>query len=400
MTIPACATALGITTVAAALMPSDAALAAKAPDFLISGPHHALALGPARRHLPAGPLDGLAARAAAFFAAGHDGPQLLAGAVPYHREAADCLFQPGTLVAMPPGSGAIPAAPRAALRIRAEPPARHYRDAVSAAVARIAAGEFSKIVLSRSLVLSADTPHDPEALFSMMRRDGLATLFSVPLRPRAPGRPRRLIGATPELLVEKRGSLVASHPLAGSARRATDPQSDRAAGEALLRSDKDRREHAMAAEMVLDTLVPFCATLAAPDGVTLSATARMWHLGTRIEGVLRDPATPCADLLAALHPTPAVCGLPRAAAEAALPELEGYARDFYAGAVGWLEANGDGCWYLALRCAEIEGTEARLYAGAGIVLGSDPEAEEAETGAKFLAMLAAFGQDSDGKIGE
>lgn len=389
MTVPACPAAMRDATSSAGATP-----AGDTPDFLISGPRHTMALGPARRHLPPGPLASLPARAEAFFAAGHDGPQLLAGAVPYDREAADWLFQPGSVLDMPVAAVAM-AAPQAVMRIRAEPSPRQYREAVAAAVRRISEGEFSKIVLSRSLVLTSERPHDPDLLLQMLRQDGLATLFSVPLPPRQAGVPHRLIGATPELLVEKRGSLVASHPLAGSARRAADPAQDRAAGEALLRSDKDLREHAMAAEMVLDTLAPFCARLAAPEGVSLSATARMWHLGTRIEGVLRDASTPCATLLAALHPTPAVCGLPRAAADAALPGLEGYARGFYAGAVGWFEAGGDGCWYLALRCAGIEGHEARLYAGAGIVRGSDPEAEEAETHAKFLAMLAAFGQDGE-----
>jgi isochorismate synthase len=171
---------------------------------------------------------------------------------------------------------------------------------------------------------------------------------------------------------------------------------DRDAGAQLLASPKNQREHRAAAEMVLDTLTPYCRKLSAPLGIALTSTAGMWHLGTRIEGLLRDRDTPCAELLAALHPTPAVCGLPRQIAEAALPQLEGYDRGFYAGAVGWLDDSGDGAWYLALRCAEISGCEARLYAGAGIVAGSTPEAEEAETSAKFRAMLGAFGVDESG----
>lgn len=362
----------------------------KAPaDFLIAGPHHTMALRQGAGLLPEGGLDTLAARAGAFFAAG-TGVTHLAGAVPYDRSAADFLFAASP--AEPPAMTTTALRPARA-RLTPEPSPARYRAAVAEALERIERGEFSKIVLSRSLLLEAAADWDPAVLLSRMRLDPLATTFSVPLRPAHPGVARNLIGATPELLVEKRGDLVASHPLAGSARRAADPAADRAAGEALLASDKNRREHEMAAEMVLDTLAPFCASLSAPHGMTLTATRRMWHLGTRIEGRLKDPDTPCATLLAALHPTPAVCGLPRAAAEAALPGLEGYARGFYAGAVGWLEANGDGCWYLALRCADLEGSRARLYAGAGIVRGSDPEAEEEETSAKFLAMLAAFGQE-------
>lgn len=367
-----------------------------APDFLLDGPRHSMALAGVLRELPGGDVATLAQRAASFFAEGHDGPRLLAGAVPYDREAADFLFQPAA--ELPSGTWAPPAGRgrMAPARIIADPPAARYREAVAQAVRRIGQGEFEKIVLSRSLRLIAAAPHDEPALLSAMRQDRLATVFSVPLPPRPGAGPRRLVGATPELLVERRGCRVLSHPLAGSARRSADPVLDRRAGAALMASAKDRREHEIAAEMVLDTLAPWCEQLAAPEGIALTSTAQMWHLGTRIEGRLRDPDTPCAELLAALHPTPAVGGLPRDATDAALAGLEGYDRGFYAGAVGWLDASGDGCWYLALRCAEIAGTEARLYAGAGIVASSDPAAEEAETSAKFRTMLSAFGLDEQG----
>lgn len=367
---------------------------ASAPDFLLAGPRHSLALAGVLRALPRGGVATLAGRAADFFDAGHNGPRLLAGAVPYDREAPDFLFQPAAelpLAFPAPGPGRT-----ASTRIVADPPAARYREAVAQAVRRIGQGEFEKIVLSRSLRLVASAPHDEAALLAMMRRDSRATVFSVPLPPRQGAGRRRLVGATPELLVERRGRRVLSHPLAGSARRSADPALDRRAGAALMASAKDRREHEIAAEMVLDTLAPWCDRLAAPEGMALTSTAQMWHLGTRIEGRLRDSGTSCAELLAALHPTPAVCGLPRDAADAALAGLEGYDRGFYAGAVGWLDASGDGCWYLALRCAEIAGTEARLYAGAGIVASSDPAAEEAETSAKFRTMLSAFGLDEQG----
>src|SRR5690606_13170405 len=132
--------------------------------------------------------------------------------------------------------------------------------------------------------------------------------------------------------------------------------------------------------------------LRVPAMPSLQATASMWHLGTRVEGELRDDL-PVTALLAALHPTPAICGLPRAPADALLRQLEGYDRGFYAGAVGWVDAAGDGDWYLALRCAEVEGDALRLFAGAGIVAGSDPRAEAEETSAKFQAILQALGID-------
>lgn len=366
------------------------------PDFILDGPNHAMAVTGLRRGLPQGALSTLAGRAAQFFRETTDGLPLLVGAVPYERAAQDFLFQPSSHAPARSQSvrpGTVGTGP---VCILPDPAPSAYRAAVAEAIARIDRGEFAKVVLSRSLRVFAEAPHDAEALFTHLRKDAEVTAFSVPLPPQANGLGRKLIGATPELLVERRGRLVRSHPLAGSARRRSDAVEDREAATGLLTSDKDLREHAMAAEMVLDTLAPWCDQLSTPAGPTLTRTASMWHLGTRIEGHLRDPDTCCATLLALLHPTPAVCGLPRAAAEAALPALEPYDRGFYAGAVGWLEPSGDGCWYLALRCAEICGAEARLYAGAGIVAGSDPRTEESETSAKFLPMLAALGIDETG----
>lgn len=208
---------------------------------------------------------------------------------------------------------------------------------------------------------------------------------------------RALIGATPELLLEKTGGRIESHPLAGSARRMADPDLDRQARDGLAQSAKDQREHAIVVEYILDTLAPYCSALGCPQGTALTSTRSMWHLGTLITGELRDPDTPSVLLAAALHPTPAVCGLPCERAANLIGQLEPVERDFYAGAVGWsdLGRGGDGAWYVAIRCADICGPFARLYAGAGIVPGSDPRAEAAETGAKFGAMLQVLGLSSD-----
>lgn len=206
------------------------------------------------------------------------------------------------------------------------------------------------------------------------------------------------MGGTPELLLDKRGAEILSHPLAGSARRSTDAREDRAAAEALAGSEKDQREHALVVEFILDTLAPLCRTLGAPEGTCITSTGSMWHLGTRIAGRLRDKDQPAPVLAACLHPTPAVCGLPRDPAAELIRQLEPVQRDFYAGAVGWCDARGDGAWHVAIRCAELQGTHARLYAGAGIVPGSDPDSETRETGAKFGAMLSAFGLAPDAAL--
>ena len=368
--------------------------AGQTPDFfLLQGPDGALRAASPRARLAPGPIATLAARSAAFLAAA-DGPGLLVGAVPYDRAAEDCLHQPARVDTTP--RRFPPAAFGGEWRVEAIPPAADYRAAVAAALERLdVGGPLRKVVLSRSLAMTCGHDIPAAALLAGLGRDPAATLFSVALPERQPGQPRRLLGATPELLLSRRGRAVASHPLAGSARRRADPARDRAAGEALLASAKDRREHEMVVEAVLDALAPHCRELGAPKGTTLRATATMWHLGTRIEGILRDGA-PAAELLAALHPTPAVCGLPREPADILLRQLEGHDRGFYAGAVGWLDAAGDGEWHVALRCAEIEGPRLTMWAGAGIVPGSDPEGETAETSAKFLAMLGALGIDEDG----
>src|SRR5699024_1377416 len=148
-----------------------------------------------------------------------------------------------------------------------------------------------------------------------------------------------------------------------------------------------QREHQTVVEAVLDTLAPYCTELPARPETILRKTANLWHLGTPITGTLKQADTSSAELAAALHPTPAVCGLPRTPAHAAISELENFDRGFYAGAVGWTEANGDGEWHVAIRCAEIEAARVRLYAGAGIVPGSNPQQETRETADKFTLML-------------
>ena len=336
------------------------------------------------------------------------GPRLIVGALPFDTGAPAHLYRPAeatfsagracfaaafsppALVKAPEGS-----APR--WQVRAEPSLAAYRYAVAEALARLGRAEegLRKIVLSRSLRLVADRPVDAAALLRALAEDTSVTAFCVPLEGGTPG--RALVGATPELLVSRRGTAIASRPLAGSARRSPETGADRAAGEALMASQKDLREHGEVVAAILDQLAPHCVELSAPNQPELAATASMWHLRTPIAGRLRDASLSALDLALLLHPTPAVCGTPRLPAARAIAELEGYERGFYAGAVGWCDAAGDGDWHVAIRCAEIAGREARLYAGAGIVPGSDPLAEGEETSAKFAALLSALGIDEDGQ---
>jgi isochorismate synthase len=199
-----------------------------------------------------------------------------------------------------------------------------------------------------------------------------------------------VVGASPELLVSRNGGEVRSNPLAGSAPRSGDAEEDRANAEALVASAKDRQEHAIVVDAVAETLRPFCQELTWDPEPVLRETPNVWHLSTRFRGVLRDPAVTALDLVAELHPTPAVAGEPTDAALDTIAELEPFGRGRYAGPVGWVDANGDGEWAIALRCAELRGDRAILYAGAGIVVGSEPEKEFDETERKFRAFLDAL----------
>lgn len=268
-------------------------------------------------------------------------------------------------------------------RITAVPAEEDYRAAVATARERIAAGDLDKVVLARSLELISQHPISVSSLLRHL--SGQGRTFAVPV-----GDERVLIGASPELVVARHGQLVTSNPLAGSARSSGDPDRDRAAAAALLRSPKDRHEHDLVVQAIRKALRAHCEHLHVPTPEVVT-TPSMLHLSTTITGRLRHPAPSALELAAALHPTPAVAGSPTSAACAAIANLEPVPRGYYAGLVGWQDATGDGEWTLALRCAELTGPHSlRLFAGAGIVTDSDPDAELAETSAKFLTMLRAL----------
>lgn len=347
--------------------------------------------------LERGPVTTLDARVKAFFNATRHGADIVVGALPFDRAADDYLFQPHFISTQRPIDTVPASAPANPARIAAQPTVEGYAASVSAALAQMAADpSLRKVVLSRSLLIAAAEAFDSHALADRLAEDDSVTTFLATLPETTPGQSRVLVGATPELLVSKSGKAIVSHPLAGSAKRLPNAADDHAALAALLQSDKDLREHAHVVEAILDTLSPLCTQLQAPKLPSGRATATMWHLGTRIEGVLKSADTNVAELVAALHPTPAVCGLPRDRAQSVIADLETYDRAFYAGTVGYIDRSGDGAWYVSIRCAELDGKAARLYAGAGIVPGSDPAAEGRETSAKFLALLHALGITESG----
>jgi menaquinone-specific isochorismate synthase len=258
---------------------------------------------------------------------------------------------------------------------------------VEAAVQRITAGDLAKVVLARDLLVTADAPLDPRHLLRLLaaRFPGCWT-FAVD----------GLLGATPELLLRRTGRELSSRVLAGTAPRGAGADDDRLAA-ALLGSAKDRAEHALAVDSLVAALEPYCASLTAPAEPRLLTLANVRHLASDVTGVQRRAGSRgragLLELIGAVHPTAAVCGTPTVDAAALIGELEGMDRGRYAGPVGWLDARGDGEFGLALRCAQLADDDprtARLFAGCGIVAGSEPAAELAETQAKFAAFQAAL----------
>lgn len=271
-----------------------------------------------------------------------------------------------------------------------------YLDGVAQALKLMESGPLRKVVLSRSLHLSATTPIDLQRLLHNLARrnpSGYTFAADLPTRPgMIPGEGRRtLIGASPELLVSRSGMQVLANPLAGSIPRSADPVEDQARAAGLLQSPKDLHEHAVVIDAVAEAMRPFCKTLDVPAKPSLVSTQTMWHLSSRIVGELADPSITSLTLAVALHPTPAVCGYPTELAHAAIGHIEPFERGYYTGTVGWCDVNGDGQWAVTIRCAEADENSLRLFAGAGIVVGSKPESELAETEAKFRTMLVAMG---------
>ncbi|SER21611.1 isochorismate synthase [Actinokineospora terrae] len=334
-----------------------------------------------------------AAALAAAVRAGHDDP-VVVGAIGFRQDGPASLVVPAVVrrACAPAGDG--PTAPAAvpAWTVVPRPEPARYADAVRRALELIDGAELDKVVLGRCLDLLSGSPVAVPALLArLVRADPAAHAFAVDVSAPGDPAPRTLVGASPELLVSRRGTEVVANPLAGSAPRVADEARDRGRRAALLASAKDRAEHAHVAAEVARVLGRFCRELHVPAEPTVIGTPTMWHLSTRITGRIADPATSALALAEALHPTPAVCGVPVDRARDAIADLEPLDRGYFTGLVGWTDRHGDGEWVVTIRCAEVCDAAVRLFAGAGIVAGSDPDAELAETGAKFRTLLRALG---------
>jgi menaquinone-specific isochorismate synthase len=263
-------------------------------------------------------------------------------------------------------------------------PHDEWKQLVAKAVGEMEGGSLAKVVLARQVEVVANRPFVlPEALTRLASLYPSCTVFHV----------EGFIGASPEVLVRRMGAEILSHPLAGTVARSGDPATDEALLAALMCSRKDRHEHQLVVDAIAAKLRPFCSSLDVPKAPTVMPLRNVSHLGTEIRGSLSAGATPLPtslELAALLQPTPAVGGLPVDAALRWQRDNEGFDRGCYAGPVGWVDSRGDGEWALGLRSASVSGRRAVLYAGNGIVAGSDPEAELAETQLKLQALLAAL----------
>lgn len=259
-----------------------------------------------------------------------------------------------------------------------------YQDSVRAALERIADGELSKVVLARDLRGTVPAGSDLRRLVR-----ALATGYPDTWAFAVDG----LIGASPETLVTVQDGTVTARVLAGTIGRGADADADTAASTHLASSIKDLDEHQYAVQSVLTELRPHTRALAASEQPFLLKLPNLFHLATDVEGELEDGKT-ALDLVRALHPTAAVAGTPTAAALSAIRDLEPFDRGRYAGPVGWVDADGNGEWAIALRCAQFTATAGSIgvtaYAGAGIVAGSDPESELLETRVKFRPLVDAL----------
>ena len=255
-------------------------------------------------------------------------------------------------------------------RVAATTTRQHWRSMVDDALADIARGHIDKVVLARAVRVDADRPFDiPEVLAYLRRTQPGCIVYA----------DRGFVGASPELLVRKAGASVTARPLAGTGVETA----------ALVRSEKDAHEHQVVVDAVVHALRDVCSDVRA-DGPQPLELADVSHLATTVTARVDPALTTIADLVAALHPTPAVAGAPRAIALDAIAALEPVARGRYAGPCGWIDRDGDGAFVVALRGGEIDGTSALIHAGAGIVDGSDPDAEWVETQQKLTPMLQAL----------
>jgi isochorismate synthase len=371
----------------AAYLPGSFYFSSVRGSLLADGVHAQIHAGPGERaRVAADVLD-------AALVAGVEDP-VVVGAIGFRPDAPSSLVVPAVVRrAGAPGPGRSAAAfGGTSWSVTPRPEPAVYTASVGRALELLHAGELGKVVLARCLDLTGGEPiFVPQLLARLVHADPAAHAFAVDISAAGDTAPRTLVGASPELLVSRRGAVVTANPLAGSRPRVADEAVNSRRIADLLASEKDRAEHAHVAAQVAEVLGRFCVDLEVPAHPEVIGTPTMWHLSSRISGRVADPDTSALALAEALHPTPAVCGVPTGLARHTIAALEPEDRGYYSGLVGWSGPDGDGEWVVTIRCAEVRDRTVRLFAGAGVVAGSEPADELAETGAKFGTLLRALG---------
>ncbi len=259
-----------------------------------------------------------------------------------------------------------------------------WEERVAVAIHAIQSKIIEKVVLARDLNGTSAETIDPRSILRKLAAEYPSTwCFSM----------AGLVGATPELLLRLNRAMVTSRVLAGTISKTGDDEKDLALAASLARSSKDLEEHMYAVKSVAESLAPFCSSTNVPDSPFVLHLANVMHLATDVTGAISEVPThvDTFSILEKLHPSAAVCGTPTEKAARVISELEGMSRGRYAGPVGWIDARGDGELGIALRCGQIEENQIKLFAGCGIVVGSNPQRELAESQAKFAPMLNALG---------
>ena len=322
---------------------------------------------------------------------GHEeAPAMVVGAIPFDARRPGVLYRPvRVVVEQAPSPGAV-VAPTGRLDVIGQSPDPDgYRRIVRKAVTAIRSGAMDKVVLGRCATVEVSHASEvwrPEDVLARLRASNPdAYVFRLDLDGGMGGlfdEPGILLGASPELVLSCSDSRIWTLPLAGTIARGTDPASDIRAARALLSSGKDLAEHAHVSRAVVEALGRHVDDIEMPSGR---------HLGTPIEGVLREGRSPL-ELLYDLHPTPAVCGWPSTPARDFIARCEGFDRGLFAGLIGWMDVNGDCEWALVLRAGVLHADRATMFAGAGIVAASDPASELRETATKMMTFTSALGE--------
>lgn len=319
---------------------------------------------------------------------------IVVGAIPFDLTQPSCLYVPAAYQWVERSE--MPCAPRETkvsptlLNQRSIPDEQGFKKAVQHAIVNFQHSDIRKAVLSRICELHFSEPVDVQRLLASLRvQNPNGYQFRVPLSEGG-----ELIGVSPELLLRKRGAQIESNPLAGSAKRQADPEQDRAIADHLMTSSKDQYEHHLVIDEIRRVLAPYCAELEIPEHPSLMSTSALWHLSTQIKGRLHHPELNALQLACQLHPTPAVCGYPTGQARKLINLVEPFERGLFTGIVGWCDSQGNGEWVVTIRCGIVQHKNIRLFAGAGIVEASQPDAEWNETQAKLGTMLNACGLGS------